>query len=380
MPNTGILVVSRNFPPLTGGMERLMAHAVEALAEAHTVTVIGPTGGERHCPKGVRYLGCPPSAATFLPCALVKGLIETRRRKFNLVLGGSGVVAPVTRLVSKASGARSAVFVHGLDLVARSAVYQRLFVPSIRRHDIVIANSQNTQRLAIECGCDPARVHIVNPGCVVPDAADLPESNTFRKNRNLDDASIVLFVGRIIKRKGLIPFIRHAWPSIVADLKRARLVIVGDTPADALMRNASEAQQLDSAVASAPAGSIAFLGNVDDEVLAACYASADCLVFPLIPVEGDVEGFGMVAIEAAAQGTPTIAFDVGGIADAVSDELSGRLIAPSDYPALAAAITEACGQSGFVRENIREFASEFSWQRYGQKLRQALGLTARAGP
>ncbi|MEM9207997.1 MAG: glycosyltransferase, partial [Pseudomonadota bacterium] len=139
------------------------------------------------------------------------------------------------------------------------------------------------------------------------------------------------------------------------------------------------AQQLESAVASAPEGSIAFLGNVDDEVLSACYASADCLVFPLIPVEGDVEGFGMVAIEAAAQGTPTIAFDVGGIADAVSDELSGRLISPGDYPALAAAIIEACGQSGFVRENIREFASEFSWPRYGQKLRQALGLTARAG-
>ena len=43
---------------------------------------------------------------------------------------------------------------------------------------------------------------------------------------------------------------------------------------------------------------VLFLGKVDDDTLSQCYAGADCLLFPLVPVAGDVEGFGMVAIEA----------------------------------------------------------------------------------
>ncbi len=263
---------------------------------------------------------------------------------------------------------------HGLDLVAKSLVYQRLFVPAIRGHDVVIVNSDNTRCLAIERGCEKERLRIVNPGCRIPDSAEPIDTRAFRSDHDLEDARIVLFVGRIIKRKGLIPFITYAWPDIVTGVTGARLVIVGDSPADAVMRNASEARELETAVAGAPADSIRFLGKVDDAALAACYASADCLVFPLIPVEGDVEGFGMVATEAAAWGTPTIAFRVGGVADAVSDELSGRLIPPGDYDSFTTAVVEACLDSPYDRDDIRDFASEFSWERYAQQLRKALGF------
>ncbi len=380
MPTTAVLVITRNFPPLTGGMERLMGHAVQALAADHTVTVIGPAGGEQHCPSGVRYRGCPPSPALFLPCALLKGIIEASRARYDLVLGGSGVVAPITRVVARLARARSSLFVHGLDLVAKSAIYQRVFVPAIRRHDIIVANSENTRRLAIERGCKEAAVSVVNPGCRIPDPDRSPDTQAFRAAHKLEGARIVLFVGRIIQRKGLIPFIRNAWTEITASVDQAQLLIVGDSPVDALMRDASEARKLDAAVASAPPDSITFLGKVNDEVLAACYASASCLVFPLIPVDGDVEGFGMVATEAAARGTPTIAFNVGGVADAISDELSGRLISPGDYESFASAVIHACTQSGFIPEDIRQYASEFSWDRYDRKLRTALGLTREAPP
>ena len=356
-------------------MERLMVHAVAALAETHDVTVIGPSGGDRHCPDAVRYHGCPASPALFLPCALTKGLREARRGSYGLVLGGSGVVAPITRTIARVAGARSSLFVHGLDLVAASAIYQRIFVPAIRQHDLIIANSENTRRLAIDRGCDETAVSVVNPGCQLPKPGDSPDVGTLRSAHALDDARIVLFVGRMIRRKGLQPFIREAWPGITAGVDRAKLVIVGDSPADALNRDEADARELESAVAAATPESIRFLGKVNDDVLAACYASADCLVFPLIPVDGDVEGFGMVATEAAAWGTPTIAFRVGGVADAVSDDLSGRLISPGDYEAFAAAVIEACTERRYVKEDIRQFASEFAWPRYAKKLRRALGLT-----
>ena len=354
-----------------------MVHAVEALAADHELTIIGPTGGELHCPANVRYLGCPPSPALFLPCALTKVFLEARRRNWRLILGGSGVVAPVTRLIARLFKLPAGVLVHGLDLVAKSRVYQQVFVPAIRGHDIIIANSENTRRLAIERGCAEERLRIVNPGCRIPTAAEAPDTGAFRRSHDLEDARIVLFVGRIIKRKGLIPFITRAWSDIAAGVEHSRLVIVGDSPADAVMRNASEARELNDAVDRTPPDSIRFLGKVDDSALAACYASADCLVFPLIPVNGDVEGFGMVATEAAAWGTPTIAFRVGGVADAVSDELSGRLIPPGDYETFTTAVVEACLESPYDRDDIRNFASVYSWERYSQQLREALGVDAR---
>lgn len=353
-----------------------MVHAVAALAETHAVTVIGPSGGNRHCPEGVRYHGCPASPALFLICALARGLLAAKGGSYTLVLGGSGVVAPVTRMVARVAGAKSSLFVHGLDLVAASSIYQRLFVPAIRQHDLIIANSENTRRLAIERGCHEAAVSIVNPGCLLPEPGTAPNVDTLRSDNALDDARIVLFVGRMIRRKGLLPFIREAWPHIAMRVDQAKLVVVGDSPADALHRDASDARELDSAVAAAPPDSIRFLGKVDDDVLAACYASADCLVFPLIPVDGDVEGFGMVATEAASWGTPTIAFRVGGVADAISDELSGRLISPGDYESFAEAVIDACTQQPYDEDDIRQFASEFSWPRYAKKLRRALDLAS----
>ena len=84
----------------------------------------------------------------------------------------------------------------------------------------------------------------------------------------------------------------------------------------------------------------------------------------------------MVATEAAAWGTPTIAFRVGGVPDAISDELSGRLISPGDYEAFAAAVIEACTEQRYVEDDIRQFASEYSWPKYSMKLRRALDLAS----
>lgn len=343
-----------------------MHRSVQTLDGHAELVVIGPSGGGRHAPPGIEYRACPPSAAAFLPCALVRGLVACMRYDFDFVLGGSGLVAPLTAVLGKLFGLRRTVFVHGLDIVADSRIYQRLFVPTIAMHETVVANSRNTKSLAEAAGCSPETVKVVHPGTSIPES--LPTDRSVLTNRGLEDSATLLFVGRIIPRKGLAEFIGRAWPQIRSRRENAALLVVGDSPDDALNRDPRGAPRLEEALRQIPSGSVHFLGNVPDEELRSLYAAATCLIFPLVEVRGDVEGFGMVAIEAAACGTPTIAFAVGGVVDAVNEPLSGRLIEPGDYEAFADACIDAIDGDRPSAGHCREFARNFDWERHGRQL------------
>jgi phosphatidylinositol alpha-1,6-mannosyltransferase len=88
---------------------------------------------------------------------------------------------------------------------------------------------------------------------------------------------------------------------------------------------------------------------------------------------GDVEGFGMVALEAAARGVPTVGYAVGGVPDAVDQGVSGELVPAGDATALAQAIGRWLARP---RRNVaaqcRAFAEHLSWPEFGRRLRDAL--------
>ncbi len=380
MTRRSILVVTRNYPPLTGGMERLMQHSVETLAAQFDVTLIGPAGCSEFAPQAVTTIECSPAPLSFLSAAILKGWRAARTRSFDLVLGGSGLVAPLTLVLSRIAKARSAVLVHGLDLVVDNVAYQSLFVPFIRRHDRVIANSQNTRRIAIDKGCQSGRVLVVNPGSSIPPESVLTDRNRIRSELGFSDEKIILFVGRTVRRKGLVEFLEKAWPGVRAERPDALLLIAGDSPDDALLKDPAGAKRLMAATDRYGNDSVRFLGAVTDDVLWNCYAAADVLIFPLIRVQGDVEGFGMVAIEAAASGTPTVAFPVGGVVDAVSDGVSGRLVPEGDYDEFADAVVSVCNGGPPSRSDCRSHAKRFDWQVHGKNLLRAIDFSAEWAP
>jgi phosphatidylinositol alpha-1,6-mannosyltransferase len=113
------------------------------------------------------------------------------------------------------------------------------------------------------------------------------------------------------------------------------------------------------------------LGSCEETVLAAAYKASDALIFPVRDVPGDVEGFGMVAVEAASHGLPTVAFASGGISDAIADGRSGWLVSPGDYSSLADRVKQvlAVGRSSAVQHRCREFSEAFDWSHFGTHLR-----------
>jgi phosphatidylinositol alpha-1,6-mannosyltransferase len=110
---------------------------------------------------------------------------------------------------------------------------------------------------------------------------------------------------------------------------------------------------------------------LSDDSLANAYIAADVLIFPVLDITGDMEGFGMVAIEAAAHGTPTVAFSVGGVPDAIAEGVSGNLIQPGNYSEFAETVAKHLGGEigGIDPASCRTHAEQYSWPRFGERLR-----------
>ena len=370
-----LLHITRNLPPLVGGMERLNWHLADELGRVYQIHIVGPSGAAAQPPGGsiVDEVSLRP-LWRFLLLAAWRAISIARSWQPDVIFAGSGLTAPIAWLAACVCDARSVVYLHGLDIAVRHPLYRLFWLPAIRRMDGIVVNSSATRRMAIERGVPESRITLVPPGVSLPDGEErrdgLPD---FRETYGLGNGPILLSVGRLTERKGLREFVRDVLPQIAASYPDVQLVVIGDAAGDAL---AARSQTPDSirAVANSTglAGQLHFIGVITDRLLlSSAYNAASVHVFPVREIPDDPEGFGMVAIEAAAHGLPTAAYATGGIVDAVSDGVSGYLAAPGDAAALAGGVLQLLAKP-LDTEPMRAFAGQFAWSRFGERLRVAL--------
>lgn len=368
-----ILLVTRNLPPLVGGMERLNWHMADELAKVADVRVVAPAGSAVPEDVGLREVPLRP-LGRFLLAAQCSALREARVWKPDLVLAGSGLTALPALFAARRAGVRAAAYVHGLDLAVGHPLYRALWHPALRRMDRVVANSRPTAALAQSIGIDPAHICIVHPGVELPTAlADEQAIAAFRREHAIGGRKLLLSVGRLSERKGLREFVERALPRIVADAPDVLLLVVGDVPKNALRAGSQSPESIRAAARKAGVeDNVRLLGLLDESGLEVAYRVADVHVFPIRQRANDPEGFGMVAIEAAAHGLPTVAFAVGGVTDAIGDGASGCLVAPDDYAAFADSVTSTLGRRDELRASCIDFARRFEWQEIGRRLGRQL--------
>ena len=165
----------------------------------------------------------------------------------------------------------------------------------------------------------------------------------------------LLFVGRLNAQKGL-----HHLLDALARVPAVRLTIVGDGTEGSALR--------ERAARLALADRLTWLPAMPQPELAAHYRAARALVVPSVE-----EGLGLVAVEAALCGTPTIAFDSGGLRDVVEDGVTGWLVPAGDASALAAAVDQATRADIAVMGHAARFAPETVAARYRALYERALG-------
>jgi glycosyltransferase involved in cell wall biosynthesis len=192
---------------------------------------------------------------------------------------------------------------------------------------------------------------------VIPYTAELPPPAVPSGHARPREASI-LFVGRLIERKGVAHLIRAL--GSVRQRTPARLIVIGDGPE----RSRLEQLARDGGLAD----HVEFRGRVSDEELRRAYAEADVFVLPaVLDARQDTEGLGVVLLEAMNYSVPVIASDIGGITDIVEHEHTGLLVPPGNEVALGSALSRVLtdptlsrdlGEAG--RQRLRD---TFSWSR-----------------
>lgn len=241
--------------------------------------------------------------------------------------------------------------VHGLDLLYPNPVYQRLLRRGLPGIGTFIANSGPTAGLLGDLGVPDDRIRIIHP------AVHAPASHEPRPR-----AGRILMLGRLVPRKGVDGFVRDEWPQIKDAWPEAHLDIVGDGPERKRVEDAAE-RVSDVHVHGA-------LPQIHVEDL---FRETDLFVMPNRHIEGDWEGFGMVAAEATIRGVPVVARAVDGIVDAVVEGVTGTLV---DVDAGFAEAVVRAGKRKWKRGKVADEAeARFGRRRHDEAYLRAIDAT-----
>ncbi|MGG7565566.1 glycosyltransferase family 4 protein [Rhodovulum sp. DZ06] len=356
-----ILFLTRKWAPAMGGME---IYSQEMSAEFRR---LGHEVDLRALPG--RADGGAPGAAAILGF----GLGQARRLalgagRWDLVFTGDLAIWPLAALALRAArrgGARPALLLsaHGTDaaFAARPTAPGRAYGAYMRRGAralaaaapgpfAVAANSGATAVLTRALGFDHVGIIPLGVRARAPDPAP-PERRE------------ILFAGRLVRRKGLSWFVQEVLPHLPADLPLA----VAGTAWD----------KAEAAALAHPR--VVFLGALPQEELWARMAAATVVAVPnLAAGQGHVEGFGLVAAEAAAAGGIVLAPRLEGFASSVIEGETGTLLPPGDGPAWAAEITRIAALPPASRAALRArardaAAARFDWSRCARETLALVG-------
>lgn len=376
-PPRSLLIARDYFPPQVGGISTMMARVMTevspremcGLAGCRGEAFIATSGGPARVYRAALPFRLPTPLDTVALTAMLLAIKLNRGiRALILATIGEGYIGLLAR---RLLGLPFVVFAHGNEVLSlRDSTWPRA-IEALHSASAVIANSRYTAGVVAGFGIPPERIRVIHPGCDPEEFRPLSLDVT-RRNQLLEGRAagfVLLTVANLVERKGhdLVLKAVAALRSIIPNLL---YVIAGSGPHEGQLRRMAEALGISDCVL--------FKGHTPAEDLTALYASCDIFVMPsrFLAADHDVEGFGIVFLEASACGRPVIGGRSGGVEDAVLNEKTGLLVDPEDAGSLEQAVLRLWRDAGlratFGAAGRKRIVSELTWQHFGANVRAVL--------
>lgn len=352
-----ILYISHLHPPTgkplknLGGMQNVsiqFIHALEKRDDVFLKTIVHKTSW--------RWIGI--KTFLFLFSLLWKIPREVKQYQPDIILFSSMVSAAVLPFLFSKPRVPCVTINHGQDVTLPVKIYQRYLPMVFKQLQGVISVSEATRQACIERGMNPEK-GVVLPNGVETRAKNEPPDKQSAKAQiekifgvDLSGHSLLLSVGRQVKRKGHVWFLNEVLHKLKSNVF---FLLIGDGPqheAIIATRNKSSLKQ-----------KIVIAGKQPDPFLDMAYAAADLFIMPNIPVEGDMEGFGIVLLEANRVGVPAVASDLEGIKDVIKQGVNGYRV-PNRNPQLFAETIDSVLENELPELSVsaKEYVKNtFSW-------------------
>lgn len=335
-----LLLVSQDFPPKTGGVQTYALELARRFARrADVFSVLAPSAwGQKRIdheqPFVVHRTITTSDAMPFTSVGTIASLL--RSGGYDTVFCAQWQTAAAALAAAKtAKGVRVFAAAHGRELLfdpfpewtGLNAAHRAARKSTLSAVQGVFAVSRFTAGLVREQGVSVAQIYVEPNGCDAERYRPLDVA-ALRKRLGLEGRRVLLTVGRLVPRKGMDTVI-EALPAIAAAVPDAAYVIAGD--------GADEARLRALAAERGVADRVRFVGAVPQDELPMYYNACDLFAMPAREDGPNVEGFGLVFLEAGACERPVIGAAAGGVPDAVVHGETGLLVPPGNAAAVAQA-------------------------------------------
>lgn len=338
-----ILFISRAFLPIIGGIEKQnfeISKALSARTQVHNVANV----------RGKSFL------VPFLFIALFKAF--RLHKNYDVIVLGDGVLAIAGFIIRRFSTVPIVCIVHGLDITYKNYIYRKLWLKLFFKSiDCFIAVGNETIRQAAKRGVDTQNFNFVPNGvdtaqaCREHSKAELEKLLGFQPK-----GPLLLTLGRLVRRKGVGWFVKEVMPALDPSIG---YIIAGDGRDAGRIREAVRHSDV--------ADRIYMLGSVTEAEKELLLSSVDIFIQPNIKVADDMEGFGLVILEAALHGRPVVASRLEGLADAVTAGKNGILLESENSDAYIRTLQELLEKPAELQamgRTAREFVlANYSWDK-----------------
>ena len=341
-----VLLFTIEYPPFKGGVANYYGNLVANWPEPENILVLNNNENQL-----IHRWALPKWRPAV--CALRR--LVRREKPEHIIIGNILPLGTAVLLATRFKKIPYTVILHGMDLMYSQKSWRKRYLAKkiLRKAQHVITNSKYVADLAKKIINQPEKIHAVNPGIDMqpPNPKIVEEIKT---RHNLENMTIMFSVSRLVKRKGQDKVL-ECLNEAVKSVPNLYYFIAGDGPDKIYLHEKAKGVK-----------NVVFLGKISDEEKQAWLSICDFFAMPARETEGDLEGFGIVYLEAAIHAKAVLAGESGGVKDAVLGGQTGILVNPLDKRKITDAIIKLASEKetrDLLGRNAQErVLRDFRWE------------------